>query len=58
MEARLRQEALLNEAREEMRKQAKIQSMGKCVQGFPWTKIPGGYVCGGGSHIISDQQLL
>ncbi|KAH0169927.1 P-loop containing nucleoside triphosphate hydrolase protein, partial [Aureobasidium melanogenum] len=37
--------------------QQKLQSMGKCVQGFHWIKQTGGYRCAGGSHFVYDIEL-
>ncbi|KAL3440491.1 hypothetical protein BJX65DRAFT_314733 [Aspergillus insuetus] len=45
------------EEEKEQENQKKIQAMGKCVQGYPWKRIPGGYVCEGGTHHITDEEL-
>lgn len=49
-------------AAEEQRKreqvaQRKLREMGVCVQGYRWIKQSGGYLCAGGSHYMSDNQL-
>lgn len=45
------------EVAKEQRAQQRIRQMGVCPQCFPWIKIPGGYVCGGGSHMLTDDQV-
>lgn len=37
--------------------QEKIRQMGLCPVGYEWIEQPGGYVCAGGSHSISHEQL-
>lgn len=43
---------------EEERIQNALQAMGRCVYGYSWTKQDGGYRCEGGSHFVSDKELL
>jgi hypothetical protein len=44
-------------ARKEQLKQQKLKEMTKCVAGYDFVKIQGGYRCMGGSHFVSDAQL-
>lgn len=37
--------------------QEKIRQMGLCPQGFEWIEQSCGYVCAGGSHYVSHEQL-
>jgi len=37
--------------------QKKLQKVGKCIAGFEWLKVKGGYRCAGGSHFVSDAKL-
>ncbi|PNP39166.1 hypothetical protein TGAMA5MH_08843 [Trichoderma gamsii] len=43
---------------EEEKIQNALQAMGRCVYGYSWTKQEGGYRCEGGSHFVSDTELL
>ena len=51
-----RKEAERKKAQEEA-VQAKLRSMGVCVQGYRWIPQGGGYRCAGGSHFISSADL-
>ena len=59
--ARDAEERRVRELERERQKEAAIQSkirrIGKCVQGFDWLKVPGGYRCSGGSHVITDAEV-
>ena len=44
--------------RDEARVQSRLQQIGKCVAGFQWIRQPGGYRCAGGSHFVTDAQLV
>lgn len=46
------------ERRKEQEAQKKLKSMGVCPVGFQWLKQQGGYRCAGGSHFVSDAQLV
>ena len=54
-------EAELQRVREaqatEQRKQEALRRLMNCPMGFAWRKVSGGYVCYGGSHHVSDDQL-
>jgi hypothetical protein len=43
---------------EEKKQQEKVQSIGKCPMGFAWHKEGGGWRCGGGSHFVSDLEIM
>lgn len=34
-----------------------LRKMGKCVAGYEWTKVEGGYLCAGGSHFVDDGEV-
>ncbi|KAF2968903.1 hypothetical protein GQX73_g4674 [Xylaria multiplex] len=34
-----------------------LEQMGRCVAGFCWYKVAGGYRCEGGSHYVADGEL-
>ncbi len=50
-------ERRLREERDRQQLQEKLRRIGRCPAGFAWTRVPGGYVCEGGSHHVSDGQL-
>lgn len=53
-----RQEKLLqDQKRKDQQAQEKIRTMGRCVRGFAWNKVNGGWQCQGGSHFASDKEL-
>lgn len=37
--------------------QEALAKLGKCVNGYTWNKVSGGYKCSGGMHFVSDKQL-
>ena len=42
----------------EVDEQYAIQEMVLCVAGYPWDSLPsGGYICQGGSHLITAEQV-
>jgi hypothetical protein len=43
---------------DEERIQQKLMNLGVCGQNYPWIKQSSGYRCAGGSHFISDSELL
>jgi hypothetical protein len=43
---------------EEERIQQKLRNLGVCGRNYPWIKQSSGYRCAGGSHFISDPELL
>jgi hypothetical protein len=43
--------------REEEKVQTSLRSMGVCVQGYQWVKVPNGYRCRGGAHFVPNSQL-
>ena len=49
--------AVNEEERSDAKRQLRIREMGLCPMSFRWRKVPGGYVCEGGSHTLSDAQL-
>ncbi|KAJ6153530.1 hypothetical protein N7470_006489 [Penicillium chermesinum] len=56
-ELETRRKDLAEARRKEQAIQVKLRSMGVCVQGYKWIKLPGGYRCAGGSHWVADAQL-
>ena len=56
-ELKAREEAERLEGQREEMAQAKLQTMGVCVAGFPWIKQLNGYQCGGGSHFVTNAEL-
>ena len=42
---------------EEKKRQEKLQKIGKCVMGFDWLRVNGGYQCAGGSHFVTDNEM-
>lgn len=45
------------ERKKEAQVQQRLQEIGVCVQGYRWTKVPGGYNCAGGAHWVTDAQV-
>ena len=43
--------------KQEAKAQQKLRQMGICPAGYQWIKQPGGYLCAGGSHWVTDGQL-
>ncbi|CAK7215191.1 hypothetical protein SBRCBS47491_002399 [Sporothrix bragantina] len=43
---------------EEAAQRAKIEQMGVCPMGYAWIKQAAGYRCAGGSHFLSNDQLI
>ena len=41
----------------EDQRQIVLKTMGLCPAGYQFDKVPGGYVCRGGSHKVTDDQL-
>jgi DNA repair exonuclease SbcCD ATPase subunit len=35
----------------------KLRRHSRCIQGFEWRKVSGGYRCAGGTHYVSDAEL-
>lgn len=58
MELEREKERRLQEERDKQQLQEKLRKIGRCPAGFAWKKEPGGYVCEGGFHHVSDGQLL
>lgn len=44
--------------KEEAAQRAKIEQMGACPMGYQWIKQETGYRCAGGSHFLSNDQLI
>ena len=44
-------------AQQKIERLEKLKRISKCVQGFEWLKVSGGYRCAGGSHFVTDAQL-
>lgn len=42
---------------DEERLQAALQLMGRCVNGYAWNKVAGGWRCEGGMHFVADVEL-
>jgi len=59
---RMKREFTAEQLREEQRKaqaiQEKIRQIVPCPMGFAWLKVGGGWRCAGGSHYVSDAQLM
>ena len=45
------------ELREKQAIQEKLRRISPCPMGFQWSKVGGGWRCGGGSHFVSNAQL-
>ncbi|KAI0893531.1 P-loop containing nucleoside triphosphate hydrolase protein [Annulohypoxylon nitens] len=45
------------EIQNEERVQEALAKMGRCVAGFVWNRVGGGYRCAGGSHFVSDGEV-
>ena len=43
---------------EEERVQEQLRAIGKCPVGFEWLKREGGWCCAGGSHFVTDAELM
>ncbi|PYH78053.1 P-loop containing nucleoside triphosphate hydrolase protein [Aspergillus uvarum CBS 121591] len=56
-ELEIKRRAQAETRRKEQAVQAKLRSMGVCVQGYQWVKTLGGYRCAGGSHYVSNSQI-
>ena len=54
----LKKEQERQKSAEEARIQEKLKVVGKCPMGFDWLKREGGWVCAGGSHFVTDAQLM
>ncbi|KAK3983876.1 cbxX protein [Cladorrhinum sp. PSN332] len=35
-----------------------LQAMGRCVNGYLWYQVGGGWRCGGGAHFVHDDELI
>ncbi|KAI1091899.1 P-loop containing nucleoside triphosphate hydrolase protein [Rostrohypoxylon terebratum] len=46
--------AFQQEIQSEERVQEALQKMGRCVAGYVWNRVGGGYRCAGGSHFVGD----
>lgn len=49
--------AALEDAIDKANKEAVIQ-MGRCCMGFKWQRAGNGYRCEGGSHYVSDAEVM
>ncbi|EMR68231.1 putative stage v sporulation protein k protein [Eutypa lata UCREL1] len=56
-EQRRQEQLLQDQKRKDQQAQEKIRTMGRCVRGFAWNKVNGGWQCQGGSHFASDKEL-
>ncbi|RAL15897.1 P-loop containing nucleoside triphosphate hydrolase protein [Aspergillus homomorphus CBS 101889] len=56
-ELEIKRQTLAEARRKDQATQAKLRSMGVCVQGYRWIKRPGGYKCEGGGHFVPNSQL-
>jgi DNA replication protein DnaC len=56
-EAERRQQAQETARRKEQEVQQKLRRIGRCVAGYEWVKIPGGYRCWAGGHTVSDAEI-
>ena len=50
-------ERKLREERDQQLLKEKLRRIGKCPAGFTWNRTSSGYVCAGGSHHVSHDQL-
>jgi len=57
LRARAAREAEARRRAEEVRVQAKLQRIGRCVAGFEWIKQADGYCCAGGGHFVTNAAL-
>jgi len=51
------EEAAREKSEQEQAIQKELKKIGKCCMGFEWLKEPGGWVCAGGSHHVTDAEL-
>jgi SpoVK/Ycf46/Vps4 family AAA+-type ATPase len=56
-QARRRAEAAAKKEQEALKLKMKLDKMGLCPAGFTWRRHGQGWICGGGSHQVTDDQL-
>ncbi|KAI1207185.1 P-loop containing nucleoside triphosphate hydrolase protein [Annulohypoxylon truncatum] len=49
--------AIQQRMQDEERVQAAIGEMNRCVNGFAWHRVAGGYRCDGGMHLVTDMEV-
>jgi SpoVK/Ycf46/Vps4 family AAA+-type ATPase len=47
----------LQKVQEEAQRQQALQKLGRCVMGYAWQKVSGGYRCCGGGHFVGDGEV-
>ncbi|KAK8202413.1 P-loop containing nucleoside triphosphate hydrolase protein [Phyllosticta capitalensis] len=55
---RIKKIEMERERRKEAKARQALRQMGVCPVGFKWIKQAGGYRCAGGSHFVSEAQIL
>ncbi|KAK8224372.1 putative nonsense-mediated mRNA decay protein [Phyllosticta capitalensis] len=55
---RIKKIEMERERRKEEKARRALRQMGVCPVGFKWIKQEGGYRCAGGSHFVSETQIL
>jgi hypothetical protein len=47
----------LQKVQQEAQRQQALQNLGRCVMGYAWQKVSGGYRCCGGAHFVGDGEV-
>jgi AAA+ superfamily predicted ATPase len=47
----------LQKVQQEAQRQQALQKLGRCVMGYAWQKVSGGYRCCGGAHFVGDGEV-
>ena len=51
------QRAAAEQRQREAAIQRRLQSIGRCMAGYAWLPVSGGYRCAGGSHFVSNEHI-